>query len=74
VALFEKGETEEAIKEYREAIRLKPDYAEAHYGLGWALDQKGERKEARGYFERAVKLEKKPELGEWIKKRLAEPD
>jgi len=37
VALRKQGETEVAIKEYREAIRLKPDYAKAHNCLGVAL-------------------------------------
>jgi predicted negative regulator of RcsB-dependent stress response len=38
------------------------------------LDAKGERKEARGFWERAEKSEKRPKNVEWIKKRLAEPD
>jgi len=37
VALRQQGKTEEAIKEYREAILLKPDYAKAHNSLGVAL-------------------------------------
>ena len=36
------GKLDEAIAEFREAIRLKPDHAEAHYNLGIALEQPGE--------------------------------
>jgi len=36
-ALVAKGDPDGAIREYREAIRLKPDYAEAHSSLGNAL-------------------------------------
>ncbi len=32
-----KGQTDEAIRQYQEALRLKPDYAEAHNNLGIAL-------------------------------------
>ena len=33
----DQGKLEEAIAEYREAIRLKPDYADAHHNLGICL-------------------------------------
>jgi hypothetical protein len=42
--------------------------------LAISLDEEGKRKEARGYWERALKAEKGPEWIERIKKRLAEPD
>ncbi len=41
------GKLDEAIAEYREAIRLKPDDAEAHYNLGVALTDQG--KHRRGH-------------------------
>ena len=37
---------DEAIRQYQEAIRLKPDYAEAHNNLGNALAEKGQMDEA----------------------------
>ena len=37
IALDEKGLIDEAIAEYREALRINPGYAEAHYNLGVAL-------------------------------------
>ena len=39
--LYNKGLTDEAILEWREALRIKPDYAEARYSLGHALYTKG---------------------------------
>ncbi len=42
--------------EYREAIRLKPDYAVAHYGLGLALYGKGDHDGGIGEFREAIRL------------------
>ena len=36
----EQGQLAEAVAQYQEAIRLRPDYAEAHYNLGIALRSK----------------------------------
>jgi len=36
-ALYHKGQYDAAIAEYREAIRLKPGFAEAHNNLGMAI-------------------------------------
>ena len=36
-ALLDQGKTDEAIALFREAIRLEPDFADAHYELGSAL-------------------------------------
>jgi Flp pilus assembly protein TadD len=38
---FGLGKLDEAIAEYRTAIRLKPDFAEPHTGLGGALQELG---------------------------------
>ena len=78
--LLVQGQFAEAEKVFREAIRLKPDHAEALENLAITLDdfefksEKGKQKEARRYWERAEKLEKRPEWVERIKRRLAEPD
>ena len=42
IALRGQGKLDEAIAEYREAIRLKPDFAEAHTNLGDALHRPGQ--------------------------------
>ena len=39
-----------------QAIALKPDYAEAHNGLGLALKEKGRLDEAMAHYQRAVAL------------------
>jgi tetratricopeptide (TPR) repeat protein len=49
---------EEAIAEYREAIRLKEDYAVAHVNLGNALKVKGRIWEAMAAYREAIRLEK----------------
>jgi tetratricopeptide (TPR) repeat protein len=47
-----------AIVEFREAIRLKKDYARAHNNLGNALMDKGQVDEAIIYFQEAIRLKK----------------
>jgi tetratricopeptide (TPR) repeat protein len=57
-ALATKGKLDEAIAEYREAIRLKKDYAKAHYNLGKALEDKGKLDEAIAEYREAIRLKK----------------
>ena len=40
--LKEKGELDAAIDSYKQALKIKPDYAEAYNNLGIALLGKGE--------------------------------
>src|SRR5207247_2641123 len=47
---------DEAIAEYRQAIRLKKDYAIAHYNLGNALRDKGQLDQAIAEFLKAIRL------------------
>ena len=51
-ALYDQGKLEEAVTEFRAAIRLKPDYAMAHYNLGVALKDQGKLQEAVAEFAR----------------------
>ena len=39
------------------AIKLNPDFADAHYNLGNALFQKGEIKEAIDHYRETLKLQ-----------------
>ena len=55
-ALGEKGQVDEAIRQFQEALHLKPDNAEACNSLGIALGQKGQTDEAIRQFEEAVRL------------------
>ena len=50
------GRYEEAIREHREAIRLKPGLAEAHYNLGLSLAAVGRPHEAIAAYEEAARL------------------
>ena len=56
------GKLDEAIAEYREAIRLKPDYAEAHDNLGIALEARAKLDEAIAAYREAIRL--KPDYAE----------
>ena len=45
-AFYKKGQMNEAIRQYREALRLNPDFAQAHNNLGLALEKEGQTDEA----------------------------
>ena len=47
---------EEAIRHYRSALELAPDFVWAHMYLAQALEQKGDLKEALKEFEAAIRL------------------
>jgi Flp pilus assembly protein TadD len=51
-----KGQTDEAISQFQEVIRLKPDDAEARYNLGIAFGRKGQIDEAISQFQEAIRL------------------
>ena len=51
-----KGQPDEAIRQFQEAIRLKPDYAEAHSNLGTAFFQQGRADEAIRQYQEALRL------------------
>jgi serine/threonine protein kinase/tetratricopeptide (TPR) repeat protein len=58
VALQARGELNEAIFEYRQAIRLKKTYANAYYNLGVALKEKGQLDKAIAAYREAIRLKK----------------
>jgi serine/threonine-protein kinase len=69
------------IAEYKEAIRLKKDFAEAHCNLGLALEQKGQFAEALSHLLRGHELgSRNPRWpypsSEWVRncERMAELD
>ena len=55
-ALRAQGKLDEAIAEYREAIRLKPDLGPAFKDLGDALNRQGKSNEAAAAFREADQL------------------
>jgi hypothetical protein len=56
-ALDKKGRTDDAIKHYLEALRIRPDYTEAHNNLGIALDRKGRTDDAIKHYLEALRIE-----------------
>jgi len=68
-----RNQGEEVEGELREAIELNPNYAEALFHLADFLDRQHRPKEARPYWERALRVEKDTERFQMIWKRLAEP-
>jgi tetratricopeptide (TPR) repeat protein len=61
-ALLVKGQMDQAIEQYQEALRLKPGSAAAHYNLGNALGMKGQVEEAIRQCQEAIRL--KPDHAE----------
>ena len=55
---LKRGSHQDAIRHYREAVRLMPDYAFAYNNLGRALTLVGQRDEAKGCFESAIRCGK----------------
>ncbi len=56
-ALGTKGQLDEAISHFQEALRLKPFQADACISLGVALDRKGQTEEAIRQFREALRLQ-----------------
>jgi spermidine synthase len=50
------GKIQEAIEQYEQALRIWPDYAEAHCNLGIALEQTGKVREGIGQYEQALRI------------------
>jgi protein O-mannosyl-transferase len=57
LALLSRGNTAEAMDQYGEALRLKPDFVEVHYNLGNALLKQGRFAEAETQYLEALKIQ-----------------
>ena len=55
--LAEHGRFDEAVKHYREAVRIDPGYAQAQVNLGAALAAQGKLEEAAGYWLQALRID-----------------
>jgi len=55
-AYFQMGKTKEAIASYQEAIRVVPDYVDAHLNLASAYLREGSKGLAAGSFKKVVEL------------------
>ena len=53
---YEQGDYEKALASYKEAIRIKPDFAEAHYELGRIFDKTEDGENAKFYMKKAKEL------------------
>jgi Flp pilus assembly protein TadD len=51
------GDLDGAIAQFRSAIQSEPNYPAAHYELGLALNQKGQKDDAKKEFQRAKELD-----------------
>ena len=51
------GQLDEAIAEYRKALQIQPDYAEAHNNLGIALYDKRQLDEAIAEYRKALQIQ-----------------
>jgi len=61
-ALKDKGELNAAIDSYKQAIKIKPDYADAYYNMGNALKDTGDFNAAIDSYKQAIKI--KPDYAE----------
>ncbi len=53
----EKGETEKAIEQYKDAILIAEDYAPAAFALGKLYDRNGDSYTANNFFQKAVTVD-----------------
>jgi tetratricopeptide (TPR) repeat protein len=59
ITLLSRGETNEAIAQYRRAVEIYPRYTEALNNLGLALFDNGEKKEAMAQYRKALEVDPK---------------
>ncbi|MBW1993280.1 MAG: tetratricopeptide repeat protein [Deltaproteobacteria bacterium] len=56
IALFDQGRLEDAVYQFREAIRIKPDHTDAHLKLGNALEAQGNLKKAIYHYSETLRI------------------
>ena len=55
--LLRQRRPEEAIVKYERALEARPDFADAHFNLGLALELTGRREEAKQHYAEAARLD-----------------
>ncbi|HWY60589.1 MAG TPA: tetratricopeptide repeat protein [Rhizomicrobium sp.] len=55
-ALLAEGKVADAIQSYRKALAIAPDFADAHYHLGWILSENGHVAEGFAHYMRRAAL------------------
>ncbi|HVZ17981.1 MAG TPA: tetratricopeptide repeat protein, partial [Terriglobales bacterium] len=63
--LLTQGKVDEAISQFQRAIKLRPDYAEAHFELAHAYLQKGDTEKVRAELKRVLELDPKSEAARY---------
>jgi protein O-mannosyl-transferase len=58
------GRADDAIVQFRKALAIKPDYADANYSMGVAEASRGRTEEAIDYYTRAVKANRNHALAQ----------
>jgi tetratricopeptide (TPR) repeat protein len=53
----DRGDLEEAVRCYRQALDLSPDYADAHFNLAGALARSGRAEDAVVHWQRYLDLD-----------------
>jgi len=53
----DKGDLAEAIESYKQALKIKPNYASAYYNMGNALNEKGSPEAAIDSYKQAIKIQ-----------------
>jgi tetratricopeptide (TPR) repeat protein len=61
-AAFNNGDYQKAVRDFSQAIKLSPDWPEAHYSLAVALTEVEKPKEAIEQFEQVLKLDPTDQL------------
>src|ERR1700722_16038469 len=56
IALARQGDTAGAVEEFRAAVKLQPDYGEAYYNLGMALEETKQAEPATTALRSAVRF------------------
>ena len=56
LVLRQQGKLDEALKHYKEAVRIDPNYADAHINMGVTLDKKGDLQEALQCYAKAIQI------------------
>ncbi len=51
------GSRQQEMEQYRRALQIKPDCAEAHYNLGMTLWEEGDREQAISHWKEAVRIQ-----------------
>jgi tetratricopeptide (TPR) repeat protein len=55
LAFAARGNFDEAVVHYREALEIMPDLAMAHFNLGFALAERGQVKEALDHYRKELR-------------------